>query len=219
MSLTLETSRAAAGGPRDPFGPRFVRWLARQLGRVGIGIDVFLVTAEGAAPAGAPISVDERFSAGWAGPEDVDELVRVEPGTPAALCEQRLRTGFLCFAVKDGRRIVAKMWCDLKECNDPVYRRYLGPREAYLFNAYTDPAMRGRNLAPYMRQQCYAALQAIGRDRVFSCTDYTNWPARRFKAKLGAVDERLCVAVSLFGRDLPTLTLRRYAPAKAVARS
>jgi ribosomal protein S18 acetylase RimI-like enzyme len=111
--------------------------------------------------------------------------------------------------VKDGSCIVAKMWCDLEEFNFPTCFRKLESHEAYLFNAYTDPTVRGHSLAPFMRQQCYAALRARGRDTFYSYTDYFSTASRRFKQKLGAVDESLRVHVSLFGRLSRTFTLRR----------
>jgi hypothetical protein len=66
-------------------------------------------------------------------------------------------------------------------------------------------------LTPFMRQQCYAALRARGRDSFYSYSDYFNAASRRFKKKLGAVDESLFVHVTLFGRLTRTFTLRRYA--------
>jgi GNAT superfamily N-acetyltransferase len=212
-------SPSQSGIPRqDPLGKKILRWLVHQLGRARVAVEVFLVTGEGAASDAPKIEVDSRFKGGFAGPEDIEELVRVEPGTDAAMCAERLRRGLLCYAVKDGDRIVAKMWCDLEECNDRAYFRRLASREVYLFSAYTDPALRGHNLAPFMRQQCCAALKAMGRDAIFSCTDYFNTAARRFKQKLGAVDELLCVSVTLFGRFSRTFVLRRYTDRLTVGR-
>lgn len=54
-----------------------------QLGRARVAVEIFLVTGEGAASDAPKIEVDGRFKAGFAGPEDIDELVRVEPGTDA----------------------------------------------------------------------------------------------------------------------------------------
>ncbi|MBE7420193.1 MAG: GNAT family N-acetyltransferase [Ideonella sp.] len=206
--MTAQPHQAAPAGAL--LGPRIVRRLVSLAARLGIEAELFFVTAEGVMPAGEPIRIDSRYSAGWAGPDDIPELVRVEPGTPAALCAERLRSGLRCFAIKDGARIVAKMWCEMDECRDPGWRRRLDDDEAYLFNAYTDPSLRGQNLAPSMRQQCYAALRAIGRTRVFSCTDYTNTAARRFKRKLGAIDEVLCLRLSRAGGAGRTWVLRRW---------
>ena len=191
-------------------GSRITRWLIKKIARVGIAIDVVLLTREGRSPSAERMTVDSRFTVGFAGVEDIPELVRVEPSTDPLVCAQRLRDGFLCFAVKHDGRVVAKMWGDLKECNDPVCYRPLTHREAYLFSAYTDPAARGQNLAPFLRQQFYAALRALGRDSIFSCTDYFNIAARRFKQKVGAEDEALYINVTVMGRFSRRFMLRRY---------
>jgi hypothetical protein len=180
------------------------------LGWLGIAIQPFLIVREGTTPTPATIALDPRFTSGFIGPDDTPELVRVEPGITAEQCVDRFRRGLLCYAVRGGGRIVAKMWCDLEEFNIQTCFRKLGSREAYLFNAYTDPTVRGHSLAPFMRQQCYAALRAMGRDSFYSYTDYFNTASRRFKNKLGAIDESLGVHVSLFGRLSRTFTLRRY---------
>jgi len=190
-------------------GSRITRWLIKQIARAGIDIDVFLVTREGRSPGAERLTVDSRFTTGFAGLEDIPELVRVEPDTDPLLCAQRFRDGLLCYAIKNDGRIMAKMWCDLKECHDP-HRRPLTQREAYLFSAYTDPAARGQNLAPFLRQQFYAALRAIGRDSIFSHTYYFNIAARRFKQKIGAEDEALYVNVTVMGRFSRRFMLRRY---------
>jgi ribosomal protein S18 acetylase RimI-like enzyme len=183
-----------------------------RLARAGIGIHPFLVVREGDATARLTVSSDSRLSCGFIDADDIAELVRVEPGVDAAKCADRLRRGLLCYAVKDKGRIVAKMWCDLEEFNFPPNYHRLGNHEAYLFGAYTDPSYRGQNLAPMMRLNCYTALRAIGRDSFFSYTDYFNVAARRFKQKLGAVEESLRVHVTLFGRFSRSFTLRRYTP-------
>jgi GNAT superfamily N-acetyltransferase len=195
-------------------GSRISRWLIKQFARAGIVIHVLLVTREGRSPS-AELTVDSRFTVGFAGPEDIPELVRVEPSTDPLVCAQRFRDGLLCFVIKNDGRIVAKMWCDLAECNDPCYRRPLTQREAYLFSAYTDPAVRGQNLAPFLRQQFYAALRALGRDSIFSCTDYFNIAARRFKRKIGAEDEALYINFTVMGRFSRRFTLKRYLPSSS----
>jgi hypothetical protein len=101
------------------------------------------------------------------------------------------------------------MWCDLEEINFPSCFRKLESREAYLFNAYTDPTVRGHSLAPFMRQQCYTALRARGRDSFYSYSDYFNTASRRFKKKLGAIEEILLLHVTILGRFSRTFTLWR----------
>jgi ribosomal protein S18 acetylase RimI-like enzyme len=189
---------------------RGVPGLLWRLARVGIRIHLFLVVREGAPSNIEHLTTDPRFSFGFVGTDDIPELVRVRPGVDAAKCAERLRGGLLCYVVKDGSRIVSMMWCDLEKFDVETFHRRLGDREAYLFGAYTDPAYRGQNLAPFLRLKCYSALRAIGRDSFFSITEYFNTAAHRYKEKLGAVDESLHLNVGIFGWFSRTLTLRRY---------
>ena len=183
--------------------------LLRRIRWIGVEIHPFLVVREGAGSAfGFPGS--DRFVSGFIEPDDVAQIARLDPYLDEAECEERLREGKLCYAVKDGSKVVALMWCDLRAFNFPPHYRRLQDDEAYLFGAMTDPAFRGRNLAPLMRSRCYDSLREIGRHTFWSYTDFFNSPARRFKEKLSARDEMLRVHVALFGRFEANWTLRRY---------
>lgn len=194
-----------------PLRSRIPAALLRRLSRLGIEIHPFLLVREPARPGDGRMTLDSRFSSGFIGADDIPELVRLNPKPDAAECAEWFQRGRRCFAVKDGSRIVARMWCDLEEFNFPPSYRKLESHEAYLFAAYTDPACRGRSIAPFMRLSCYGALRAIGRTSFFSYTDYFNITARRFKEKLGAVDESLCVHVNVLGCFSRTFLMRRYA--------
>jgi len=181
----------------------------RRLARLGLRLHPFLLVREGGEPR-RPDRPDERFQFGPVTADDIDELLRMEPRPARDVLERRFAEGKLCHGVRDGSRLVAKTWSDLADFNYPPAYRRLEADEAYLFAAYIDPACRGHNLAPFMRAECYAVLRAMGRTRLWSYTDYYNAPARRFKTKLGAVDEALCLHIDLFDRWSKTLTLRRY---------
>ena len=199
---------------RIPLGRRVVLGILAGLRRVGITIHPFLTVREGenepAYEASGDARRDLRF--GFLTETDVDDLVRLQPGVEAAGLRQWFGEGKLCFGVKDGSRLIAKMWCDLDTFHYPPNYRMLESDEAYLYAAYADPAYRGQNLAPLMRSRGYAALQELGRKRFCSYTDYFNGPARRFKAKLGARNEALRLYIELFGLWRRTLTLRHYQP-------
>ena len=137
-------------------------------------------------------------------------MVRFESGVERDMLFNWFEEGKLCYGVRDGSEIVAKMWCDLKEFNFPPNFRYLAEDEAYLFAAYTHPDYRGENLAPLMRESCYASLREIGRSKFVSYTDYYNTAARRFKEKLGARDEALRLNVELCDKWSRTFTLKTY---------
>ena len=180
-----------------------------RLRRVGIKIDPFLTVREG----DCSLNLDHltnAFSLGFLSATSIEELVQLEPGSRRDEITDWFREGKLCFGVRDGSRLVAKMWCDLEAFHFPPNYRELEDDEAYLFAAYAAPEYRGQSLAPIMRSACCAALREMGRSRFYSYTEYFNYPARRFKEKLGARNEALRIHVDLFGRWSITLTLRRY---------
>jgi RimJ/RimL family protein N-acetyltransferase len=195
--------------PKLPLRKRIAPGILRRLRRVGLHVEPFLVVGEGDHLANQDFSgVDYRF--GFLSEADIDELVRLEPKLPRDRLQQWFREGKLCFGVRDGPRVIAKMWCDTQAFNFPPNFRTLAADEVYLYAAHVDPAYRGHNLAPMMRAACCDALKKMGRTRFLSYTDYYNYPARRFKAKLGARDELLRLHVKLFGRWSKTFTLKRY---------
>lgn len=181
----------------------------RRLARLGLRLHPFLLVREGG-ELRHPRRPDERFRFGPVTADDIDELLRMEPRPARDVLERWFTEGKRCHGVRDGTKLVAKTWSDLAEFNYPPAYRKLGADEAYLFAAYIDPPYRGHNLAPFMRAECYTVLRAMGRTRLWSYTDYYNAPARRFKSKLGAVDEALCLHVELFGKWSKSLTLRQY---------
>src|SRR5437764_12043856 len=170
---------------------RGVPGLLWRLARVGIRIRLFRVVREGAPSNIERLTTDPRLSFEFVGTDDIPELVRVRPGVDAAKCAERLRGGLRCYVVKDGGRIVSMMWCDLEKFDVETFHRRLGDREAYLFGAYTDPAYRGHNLAPFLRMKCYGALRAVRGASLFSITEYFNPAAHLNTETRGAVEESL----------------------------
>jgi ribosomal protein S18 acetylase RimI-like enzyme len=192
-----------------PFHSRIVPGILRRLERIGILVQPFLVVSGGEQPLDVDLSRRD-YDFGFLTEADIDALLRLESDPPRETLEDWFRRGRLCFGVKDGPRVVAKMWCDPETFNFPPNFRELAEDEVYLFAAYADPAYRGRNLAPMMRYACCKSLGTMGKTRFWSYTDYYNVPARIYKAKLGARDEALRLHLSLFGRWSGTFTLRRY---------
>ena len=194
---------------KRPFRERVLPSIRRRVGRIGIGIDPFFIVREGE----TAVNFDQAhntFSFGFLTVADAEELLQFEPETERDQIRNWFREGKLCYGVRDGSPLVAKMWCDLKEFNFPHNYRKLADDEVYLFAAHAHPDYRGQGLAPLMRAACYSALREMGRSKFYSCTDYFNTAARRFKTKLGARDEALRLHIELFGKWSTTFTLRRY---------
>ena len=183
-----------------------IRW---RLGRIGIHTTLFVTIREGGIPL-EPMPAADQFSLSELTAANIDELFQLDPEFSRAQMSELFRRGKLCFGLREGSRLVAKTWCDLEEVTYELAPRQLQDGEAYLFAAYSDPAYRGRSLAPILRSACYVELRRRGFSRLFSYSDYFNLPARRFKKKLGAVEEDLRIHFDLFGKWSRTLTLKRY---------
>ena len=113
--------------------------------------------------------------------------------------ERLLCEGKICLGLKCKEEIVAFSWCDLQECRFVGDRFELRTDEAYLFDAYTSTAYRGKSVAPYLRAMFYSELAAMGRQKIYNVSGSLNKPALRFKQKLGARRLRSGIYFDLFG--------------------
>ncbi len=101
----------------------------------------------------------------------------------------------------------------LIELNDFWYHKRrirLKDNEAYLFHMYTFEKHRGKNLAPYLRYHSYLMLKNLGKDRIFSITQYFNKSSKNFKKKLHAKNRQLFINISLFNKVQNYVLLRDY---------
>lgn len=191
---------------------RYLHGVLRRLRRAGVLVHPCLLVREAVGAEPADIAVDPRFEFSRLGEDDLPGIHALRPGMSLERYRDLLRAGKLCFGLKDGGRLVAKMWIDLEVINSVLYSRPLRDDEAYLFDAFSNERYRGQNLAPHLRLKCYAEARARGRTRIYSISDYTNTPARRFKEKLGAVDEALIIHWRLFAGAPRSSIVRRYRP-------
>lgn len=150
------------------------------------------------------------FHLGFEGPESIDEILPMEPGSSRTEISQWFKEGKLCYGVRDGDRLIGKMWCDTEGYHYPFDDRPLETGGVYLFAAWVLDEYRGQNVAVLMRSRCCEALKELGFTRFYSRTFYFNRPARRFKEKLGCKNESLELHVNLFGKWARTWTLKRY---------
>jgi GNAT superfamily N-acetyltransferase len=192
-----------------PLRQRILGATLRLLSRMGIRMNPFLVVEE------AQRTIDESFETqsltfAVASPDDIDQLLRLQAAHTEASLGQWFADGRLCFVAKDGDRIVALMWADLSSFNYLPNYRSLGPHEAYLFAAISDPEYRGHNVAPALRLFCYGTLRHRGISKFYSYSDYLNASARRFKSKLHARELELRLHVDLWHLWSHTFTLARY---------
>ena len=180
--------------------------IGTALTKVGVWAQLFTVVREGGFEVAAR-EPDPGLQLGWLGPEDLERAHALEPWRPREQVESWFGEGQLIFGVKDGEHLVGRTVCDLKRFSMNGMIRPLENDEVYLHSACVDPAYRGRGIAPLMRGECYRALRKEGYRRFYSVTKFFNAPARRFKEKLGAVEERLLVYFDFFHKWYWTFTL------------
>ena len=119
-------------------------------------------------------------------------------------------TGCLCLgAMKDGN-ILGFTWC---ACNEYEYKKrrvVLKQNEAYLFDARTFMAYRGKNLAPFLRYQLYKRLHEKGITTFYSLTTYSNTSSLKFKQKLGGRPVKLFLYICLCNTINIHVPIRTY---------
>ena len=142
-----------------------------------------------------------EFEITWLGPAEMDAIAAI-PNYPFSK-EQlllRLESGQLCLGVKQQGNLAAFTWADLSKHPGPWFRFSVKEDEAYLFDAYTLEAFRGKRLAPFIRYSLYRKLNQMGKETFYSISEAFNSPSIRFKMSLKARFLSLWVDVGLFGR-------------------
>jgi hypothetical protein len=100
------------------------------------------------------------------------------------LLSEMLTHGRICLGLLHNDKIAAYTCCNLKRRHYyPAPDIPLKKDEAYLYDARTFEAYRGKNIAPYLRYQLYKYLTKIGRTKFYSCTVLFNTSAINFKKK------------------------------------
>jgi len=118
-----------------------------------------------------------------------------------------------CIGAFVGDTLAAYTWsrCDhMGRLRGRIQLHQLASDEAYLFDMYVDKDFRGMSLAPLLRQHCYQYHSDKGVNHFYSITVYFNRSSRRFKAKLGAREFELRIAVGFWSLMNADFLLRRY---------
>jgi GNAT superfamily N-acetyltransferase len=190
----------------------------KRLGRLGLKMQPYCVILEGKAARKAypPDSV-AGCSTSVATQDDLNAVVACGTWADYERLRARLLNRHLCILLKRGDRVVGYTWADPAEINHAPSRHPLQPGEAYLYDAFVAPEMRGLGLAPYMRAQCYDVLNKVGFHTFYSVSEYFNTPAIRFKMKLGARISQTYLTIRLGQRQLGPWLLKDYGPITGVA--
>jgi GNAT superfamily N-acetyltransferase len=173
------------------------------LDKLGIRIHLVYLIREGITEGFVRVKQDglEGYDVKFLGLEDMMEMAQI-PYRPFRYEElrSRLEDGNLCLGARRDGHLVAFTWCNFTRCKSQGYSFPLNDDEAYSFDAYTAPELRGQGLAPALRYRLYEELARKGRTKLYSMSDRFNAPALRFKLKLGAKILRPDWYVTLFRR-------------------
>jgi hypothetical protein len=181
--------------------------------RIGIEISPYYLFQEGIYVKEIPeikgIAAD--YSIEFLGPE---VMKIIEAINFVGFSEQKLISfldaGQKCIGIKHKNEIVAFMWINFTEVSYKSTVIHLKSNEAYLWFMNTIESYKGKNLAPYLRYKSYEILKAMGRDKLYSISDYFNSPAVKFKKKLNAKKLKLILEIKLFKKSHWCFTLKSY---------
>ncbi|MGI9316585.1 MAG: GNAT family N-acetyltransferase [bacterium] len=185
-----------------------------RLKKLGITIEPYYIIQEGEYYGQTKnwVELCEIGHSKFLGKDEIGEVALLGGEADVKPLLHRLDLGHLCFGLFIEDKLVAYMWCDLKEFNYQPYHHFLEKDEAYLYDARVAQSYRGKNLAPFFRAQFYSALKQYSKDTFYSFSEYTNTPAIRFKKKLGARFLKLCLYINLWGEYSKNWVLRDYFP-------
>jgi GNAT superfamily N-acetyltransferase len=178
-----------------------VRVLIDGLAKLGLRIEPYYLMVEGIKGSSLPPPIEAlaKCEFGFLGPQDMKAIAAIPD---RQFSEEdlmgRLEEGKKCFGAKYRGAVVAFSWCNFTECAFEMHRLFsLRDDEAYLFDAYTVEAFRGKGIAPYLRSCWYQELEKVGRTKCYSITVALNAAAAQFKNKLQAQVVELRVFVEV----------------------
>lgn len=122
----------------------------------------------------------------------------------------RLRDGNLCLGLKHNDEVVTFMWIFLKRCDFMPVNIPLKRNEVYVSDMYTMEPYRGKNLAVYLRYRSYPIIREMGRDTIFSVTEYFNTSAMKYKKKLNPTNLNLVLYIKLFNKFKWSCIIKTY---------
>jgi len=177
--------------------------IRNQLFKIGIEFSPYYLFQEGINVTEIPEikGMDTDYSSELLKPEDMKTIGAINY---AGFSEDKLlallKTGELCLGIKHNNEIAAFMWVNFTELKYKSTTIHLKEDEAYLWFMYTRESYRGKNLAPFLRYKSYEMLKEMGRDKLYSISDYFNSPAVAFKKKLNAKKLKLILFVQFFSK-------------------
>lgn len=108
------------------------------------------------------VELDRRVDFAILSPDEVDAYCAFRPDAVRGRIAERLRDGHTCFVAREGGRVVAACWIATRAATIEYLQCTIAlePDVAYLFDAYTLAARRGRGIA---RALCMEQLRHLDR--------------------------------------------------------
>jgi GNAT superfamily N-acetyltransferase len=186
--------------------------IRRRILRLGIEISPYYLFREGMGNLAIPAikGLESDYSAEVFLPEDFALLENNGSGFTPEDFLNFSKAGQKCIGIKHEGEVAAFMWINFSELKYKTFQLQLKSNEAYLWNMVTLEAYRGKNIAPYLRYKSYEILHDMGRDILYSISEYFNTPAIKFKRKLNARILKLLLYIRLFKKFERNFTLKSY---------
>jgi len=189
-----------------------VQVLKRRIIRMGIEISPYYLFREGMENSAIPAikGLESDYSFGTLLSADMERMENNGSGLTPENFLDFFKAGQKCIGIKHEGKVAAFMWINFSELKHKAFLLQLKCNEAYLLNMFTMEAYRGKNLAPYLRYKSYELLHEMGRDTLYSISEYFNTPAIKFKRKLNARILKLSLYIRIFKKFERDFTLKTY---------
>ena len=183
-----------------------------QLNRIGIQFSPYYWVQEGINSTDIPEikGNSSDYTVGFLEVEEIKNLGNNPWGDSVDKQLADLTAGKKCLGLKYKDEIASFMWISFSECSFKPALILLKEDEAYLSHMFTMESFRGKNMAPYLRYKSYEFLKKMGRDKIYSTTEYFNPSASRYKEKLNAKKIKLVLYIEIFKKLKWSTILKRY---------
>lgn len=121
-----------------------------------------------------------------------------------------LKNGETCIGLKDQDEIVAFLF--IRKHSFYFRERFfnLNTNDSYLHSMYVFEKYRGKNIASYLRYQCFKLLEAEKITNFYSISEYFNKSAIRYQRKLNSQPLYLHLSLIFFRKKTINFTLKRF---------
>jgi len=174
--------------------------------KIGLIVDFFYLTRENEGSFDVAL---EKLPAGYTSSfldpidsQDLQALASLNNWTTLDQILDRIKSGQRCIVLRSDDQIVGYTWARFDRSDDPGCHYVLAENETFLQGAFIHPLHRNKSLATPMRAHVYRLLEEQGIRYFVSSTDVLNEPARKFKARLGAIHIERYVSIKWLGMSL-----------------